>query len=164
LRACVIYASRFGNTEKIARAIGSGINEAGVQTECLNAIDVRVDSLKDCDLICVGGPTEAFSASKPMKEFLGELKGSDFSGKHGFAFDTKLDSRFSGSAGGFIESKLRNLGLKIVAPRESAIVYSLKGKSGTSGATLKNGEEQRFQQLGRQVATNLLASAKSVPA
>jgi flavodoxin len=27
----VIYASRFGNTEKIARAIESGIKDAGVQ-------------------------------------------------------------------------------------------------------------------------------------
>jgi flavodoxin len=119
MRACVIFDSRFGNTEKIARSIESGIKEVGVQTECLSSGDVKVDSLKEYDLICVGAPTEAFSASKQMKGFLGKLKGADLAGKLGFAFDTKLDWRLSGSAAKFIEKELRNLGLRILAPRES---------------------------------------------
>jgi flavodoxin len=163
LRACIIYATRFGNTEKIAKSIESGIEEAGVQTDCLGVGDVKVDSLKGYDLICVGGPTEAFGATKQVKDFLRQLEGYGFSGKYGFAFDTKLDSRLSGSAGGFIDKMLRKLGLSIVAPRESAIVHSLKGKSGTAGAVLRDGEEQRFQQLGRQIGASLVASLKPVP-
>ncbi|MGB8024266.1 MAG: hypothetical protein WCF06_08110 [Nitrososphaeraceae archaeon] len=49
-----------------------------------------------------------------MKKFLGKLKSIDISGKYGFAFDTKFDSRMSGSTTKFIEKELRNLGLQIL--------------------------------------------------
>jgi flavodoxin len=98
MRACVVFDTRYGNAEKIARSFETGLKEAGIQTICVNAKDVAVDSLMQYDLICVGAPTEAFSASKSMKEFLGKLKSIGPTGKYGFAFETKLDSRFSGSA------------------------------------------------------------------
>jgi flavodoxin len=150
MRACVIFDTRYGNTEKIAKSFETGLKQAGVQTVCVNARNVAVDSLKQYDLICVGAPTEAFTASKPMKEFLGKLKSIDLSGKYGFAFDTKLDSRFSGSAAKFIEKDLRNLGFQIIAPRESAIVFGVKKEEG--GAKLKEGEEKRFEQIGNEIA------------
>jgi flavodoxin len=151
MRACVIFDTRYGNTEKIAKSFETGLKEAGIQTVCANAKDVAVDSLKQYGLICVGAPTEAFTASKPMKEFLGKLKSTDLSGKYGFAFDTKLGSSFSGSAAKFIEKELNNLGLQIIAPRESAIVFGVKEEEG--GARLKEGEEKRFEQIGLQVGT-----------
>lgn len=43
-----------------------------------------------------------------MKEFLERLKGVDLKGRDGFAFDTRLESRFSGSTAKFIEKKLRS--------------------------------------------------------
>lgn len=159
MRACVIFDTRYGNTEKIAKSLETGLKEAGIQTICVNAKDVAVDSLKQYELICVGAPTEAFTASKPMKEFLGKLKSIDLSGKYGFAFDTKLDSRFSGSAAKFIEKELRNLGLQIIAPRASAIVKGTKSKT-----VLKEGEEKRFGQIGLQVGTTLAARGKVIPA
>lgn len=161
MRACVIFASRYGNTEKIARSVKSGIEESGVQAECLGVKETDADSLTDYDLICVGGPTEAFSASKEMKDFLDKLDGSGLSGKYFFAFDTKLDSRLSGSAGAFIEKKLRKEGLRIVAPRESAIVFNVKDGGSTRGAALKEGEESRFQEVGKRVGAALLASVKT---
>jgi hypothetical protein len=86
-----------------------------------------------------------------MKEFLGKLKSIDLSGKYGFALDTKLDSRLSGSAAKFIEKELNNLGLQVIAPRESAIVF------GPKPYRLKEGEEKRFRQIGLQVGTALAA-------
>mgnify|MGYP001048605597 CR=1 FL=1 len=153
MRACVIFDTRYGNTEKIAKSFETGLKEAGIQTVCVNAKDVAVDSLKQYDLICVGAPTEGFTASKPMKEFLGKLKSIDLSGKYGFAFDTRLDWRFSGSAAKFIEKELKNLGLQIIAPCESAVVFALKEKGAITGARLKEGEEERFKQIGHQVGT-----------
>jgi len=164
MRACVIFDTRYGNTEKVARSFETGLKEAGIQTVCVNAKDVAVDSLKQYDLICVGAPTEAFTASKPMKEFLGKLKSTDLSGKYGFAFDTKLDSRFSGSAAKFIEKELSNKGLQIIAPRESALVFSLKERGATTGARLKEGEEKRFGQVGLQVGSALAARVGVTPA
>jgi len=160
----VIFDSRFGNTEKIARSIESGIREAGVQTECLGWRDVNVDSLKEYDLLCIGGPTEAFSASKPIKDFIGKLKGAELSGKYGFAFDTKLDWRVSGSAAKFIEKTMNKLGLRILAPHESAIVSSSRGKDSANVTVLKEGEEQRLQQVGKRVGATLIASLKPATA
>jgi len=160
MRACVTFDTRYGNTEKIAKSFEMGLKGAGIQTVCLNAKDVAVDSLRQYDLICVGAPTEAFTASKPMKEFLGKLKSIDLSGKYGFAFDTKLDWRFSGSAAKFVERELKNLGLRIIAPRESAIVLTLKERGAITGARLKEGEEKRFEQIGTQVGTALAARGR----
>ncbi len=162
MRACVIYDTRFGNTEKIARAIQSGIGEGGVQTDCLNWKDVEVDSLKEYDLLCIGAPTEAFSASKPIKDFIAKLDGAGLSGKYGFAFDTKVGSRISGSAAKFIEKALKGLGLRLLAPHESAVVVSPIRKDRAEATVLKAGEELRFQQVGKQVGAALLESAKAV--
>jgi flavodoxin len=158
MRACIIFDTRYGNTEKIAKSFETGLKEAGAQTVCVNAKDVPIDSLKQYDLICVGAPTEWLSASKPMKEFLGKLKSTDLSGKHGFAFDTKFNAPLSGSAAKFIEKELKNLGLQIIAPRKSALVLGVKKEEG--GARLKEGEEKRFEQIGTQVGTALAARGR----
>jgi flavodoxin len=160
MRACVIFDTRYGNTERIAKSLETGLKEAGIQTICVNAKDVAVDSLKQYDLICVGAPTEGFTASKPMKEFLAKLRSIDLSGKHGFAFDTKLDWRLSGSAAKFIEKELSNLGLQIIAPRESATVFALKERGAITCATLKEEEEKKFEQVGTQVGTALTAKGR----
>ena len=162
MRSCVIFDTRYGNTEKIARSFETGLGEAGIQTVCVNAKDVAVDSLKEYDLICVGAPTEWLTASKPMKQFLGKLKSTDLSGKYGFAFDTKLDAPLSGSAAKFIEKELKSVGLQIIASRESATVFGGKGKEGSM--RLKEGEERRFEQIGLHVGTALGTRAGVTPA
>ena len=158
MRACVIFDPRYGNTEKIAKSLEAGLKEADIQTLCVNSKDVAVDSLDQYELICVGAPTEAFTASKPMKEFRGRLKSIDLSGKYGFAFDTKVSPGIFGSAAKFIEKELSNLGVQIIAPRESAIVFGMKKEEG--GARLKEGEERRFEQIGLQLGTALAGRGK----
>jgi len=154
----VIFDTRFGNTEKIARWFESGLQEADIETLCTNARAVNLESLGEFDLICVGGPTEWHTSSKPMKDLLKTLETVDVSGKYGFAFDTKLNGLFSGSAAKFIEKQLKHLGLKIIAPRESATVFLEDGRLGD--ALLRKGEEKRFEKIGRQVGTNLVARSE----
>lgn len=150
----MIFDTRYGNTERIAKAVEAGLEEVGVQADSLNAKDVALDSLKECNLICVGAPTEWLTASKPMKELLGMLKGIDLKAKFGFAFDTKLGRPLSGSAAKHIEHQLKDDGIRLIAPRESAIVFATS--SSMSSMTLTPGEEDRFHQIGRQVGTELL--------
>jgi flavorubredoxin len=116
MKAIVIYHTRFGNTERIAKSIATGLNKdpSGIQdVVCTNLRDiVAVDeSLKEYDMICIGAPTEGFSAPKPVKEFLRKLKSFNLEGMYGFAFDTKVDFRLSGSAAKSIEKELRSQGL-----------------------------------------------------
>jgi len=158
MKACVIFDTRYGNTAKVGRSLSKGLNEAGIDTSCVNVRDATFEYLEQCDLICVGAPTEAFSASKPMKQFLKTLKSVRLSGKYGFAFDTKVDSRISGSAAKFIEKELDSLGLQLIVRREYAYVNTDKGDGPARGARLKEGEETRFEKIGSKIGSAVLAA------
>jgi multimeric flavodoxin WrbA len=90
---------------------------------------VKFDDLNAVDLLCVGSPVHAWSVSKPVKEFLERLKSiKGLAGKKAFAFDTKFsEGKLAGSAGRKIEKELKDLGLVIAKPSESAIVKGWKG-------------------------------------
>ena len=167
MKAIVIYHTRYGNTERIAKSLEVGLKKAsGIEdVVCINVRDVVLsatdNSLKEYDIICIGAPTEGFSAPKPIKEFLGKLNHVNLAGKYGFAFDTKVDSKLSGSAAKIIEKELKSQGLEIVALRESAIVFALKEMGTITGAKLKEGEEKRFEQIGLQLGTGLTAKRRA---
>jgi len=143
-RAIVVYDTKFGNTEKIARALARGIEKQGVKVDCVKADEVDVDKLVKYDLLAIGGPTHAFGVSKPMKAFLEKLRSVDIKGKRAFAFDTKLKSWWAGSAGKGIEKTLKRLGMSIVKPHSSAIV---SGKEGP----LEEGMEEMFERIGGEM-------------
>jgi len=145
-KALVVYHSVYGNTEKVARALAKGLEESGVDVNCVPIDAVELDKLSGYDLLIVGGPTQNLGASKPMQAFLERLKNvAGLSGKKAFALDTKYKSRFAGSAGAKIEGKLKDLGMTIIKPHASAFV---KGKEGP----LEEGSEATFQQLGAELA------------
>lgn len=143
-RAMVIYDTRFGNTEKVARVLARGIEKQGVKVDCVKADEVDVNKLVKYDFLAIGGPTHAFGISKPMRTFLEKLKGVDIKGKKGFAFDTKYKSRWAGSAGKRIEKTLKRLGMSIVKPHSSAIVTGSEGP-------LDEGMEEMFEQIGDEI-------------
>ena len=146
-----MFATRFGTTEIVARAFERGLKDAGMETVCARTSDVTPGSLRDCDLICLGGPTEVFTATREVKEFLNAIGGLGIGGRFGFAFDTKLDSRMSGSAAKYIEHALDDRGVHLIADRQSAIVTSRKDGGKIVGADLREGEEKRFEELGVRI-------------
>jgi len=146
-----LFATRFGTTEIVARAFERGLKGAGIETVCARTSDITPNSLRDYDLICLGGPTEVLTATREVKDFLRGIGNFNVGGKFGFAFDTKLDSRFSGSAAKYIEHALDDSGLHMIADRQSAIVISRKDGGKIVGADLKEGEERRFEELGARL-------------
>jgi len=149
VKALVVYDSVYGNTEKVAGALATGLKNNGVDVELVKADAVKLDELGEVDLLCVGGPVHAWNVSKPVKELLKRLKSVDgLSGKKAFAFDTKLKSRLAGSAGGKIERKLKSLGLTIAKPSGSAIVKSKEGP-------LQENAAETFKQIGTELAKML---------
>ncbi len=128
LKAIVLFDTRYGNTEKVAKAVAKGIRESIAQVACLNINEVNVQELAEYDFLAVGGPTEYRTASESMSAFLSGLKQVKLRGKYGFAFDTRVDSFWAGSAAKLIENELKALGLRIVRPYSSAYVIRL-GKS-----------------------------------
>lgn len=161
MKACVVFDTRYGNTERIARAFAAGVEEAGVEAVCVSAKDATPASLEGCELVCLGAPTEWHSASGHMKEFLRRIEKVDLSGRDAFAFDTRLAAPLSGSASKLMEKKLRKLGAKVVAHRESAVVGR---ESGAKQVSLGAGEEQRFHELGKQIGSAVLSSRSAATA
>ncbi len=145
-KALVVYYSKFGNTEKIAKALAGGLQSGGIDTDVAKVDEVKYDELNKIDMLCVGTPVHAWNISKPAREFLDRLKGLDgLSGKKAFAFNTKFKSRMAGSAGGKIEKKLKNLGFDIAESARSAIVLGNEGP-------LEEGAEGAFKQIGKKLA------------
>ena len=158
LKAAVVYTSRFGTTEKIARALGTGLNRGGLLTTCANVNDLTPESLRQYDLLCFGGPTEFMGLSKKMDEFLEEVKKVQLSGKLYFAFDTKNSIPFTGSAAKCIQNRMEKLGLTKIARRESAVVSSVRQGTLITGNTLREGEEARFEKIGYEIGKAALAA------
>ncbi len=156
-RGIVIFDTRYGNTERVARSFEEGLKQAGVETFSVNAKEANLESLKEYDLIAIAAPTEMITASKSIKEFLERLRKIDFSGKFGFAFDTRLQFPLSGSAAKFIEKELKSSGIDIVMPHVSAIVERNKEEEG--GVKLKEGEEKKFELLGKQVGIAVMTKS-----
>ncbi len=150
MKALVIYDSLYGNTEKVAKALASGIREQGIDVDCVRANTVDVETLRAYDMILIGGPTHSMGLSDAIKTFTKQLNNAEVKNKQAFAFDTKYESRFAGSAGKAIEQRLKQNGLKVVMPHASAIVL---GKEGP----LKEGAEAQFKQIGTELARIALA-------
>jgi len=91
-KGIVIYYSRSGNTEEMARIIAEGMNEKGLETESKAVGDVKVDELEGYDAIVVGSPTY-------YGHMAGELKGvfDELVSRHG-QLDGKVGGAFTSSA------------------------------------------------------------------
>jgi flavorubredoxin len=149
VKTTIVYYSMFGNTEKVAKALATGLESGGVDVDVTNVDAVKFDGLGKVDLLCVGSPVHAWSASKPVKEFLEHLKSvKGLSGKKAFAFDTKMRSRLAGSAGGKIENKLKDMGFIIAKRSESAVVEGREGP-------LEEKTEENFRRMGAELAKML---------
>ncbi|MFQ6075985.1 MAG: flavodoxin family protein [Candidatus Bathyarchaeia archaeon] len=147
-RAIVIYDTKFGNTEKIAKALARGMREQVVEVDCIRVEEAEIDKLAEYDLLAIGGPTHIRGKSKPMKDFIQKLRRVDLRNKKSFAFDTKFRSWIAGSAAKGIEKDLKRLGMSIVKPYSSAIV------KGTEGP-LEDGMEEMFKQIGAEIASSI---------
>ena len=87
MKTLVLFESFFGNTEKVARAIGAalGLTDADV----IRVTDLKAGQLDGVDVLIVGSPTRAFQASPDTKTFLKGLPSGALKGKKVAAFDTR---------------------------------------------------------------------------
>ncbi len=81
-KVLIIYYSKTGNTEEMAKAVEEGVKEERVEVEVKKADDAKVDEFLEADGIIIGSPTYYGSMAAPIKELLdesvkfhGQLKG-----------------------------------------------------------------------------------------
>jgi NAD(P)H dehydrogenase (quinone) len=90
LKVLVAYASRSGNTKKLAEAVASGVKEGGVICEMRHVREVLNEDLESADGIIVGSPVYFGTMSAEVKEMFDKSVAirKKLEGKVGAAFTT----------------------------------------------------------------------------
>ena len=151
MNCVVVYASRSGNTQRIAAAIAEGLRTRGpVQLFSADAAPTTLPS--GTDLLLIGGPTEGHGMTDPIQRFVDELTHTTMDDVPVAAFDTRLrwPKVLSGSAAEGIAKRLSAAGARLIAT-ESFIV--------TRTPTLEPGEEERATAWAASLAEMLTPSA-----
>ncbi len=138
MKALIVYDSMYGNTEKIARAIGAALASSGV-VKVFRPGAVNPSDLASVDLLIVGAPTQGGRATPAIQDFLNKLPERAVKGVNVAAFDTRLSTRWVGIFGyaaGKIAESLKRKGGNLIVPPEP---FFVKGREGP----LKEGELER---------------------
>ena len=145
MHSLVIYASRSGNTKRIAEAIADGLRQRGI-VEVQSVEEAPSAIPAEVDLVVIGGPTEAHGMTPPLREFLGRLAPDALERRRAVGFDTRLrwPLLLSGSAGAGITDQLRARHANLVAHEESFFV--------TRAPELEPGELERATAWGAALA------------
>jgi len=146
MKAVIVYDSVYGNTEKIARAIGDAITG---EVKVLRAGEANPSDLESIDLLVVGAPTQGGRATTAIKEFLDRVAEPAIKGINVVAFDTRLSKRWVGVFGyaaGRIAGSLKKKGGTLVASPEGFFVEGTKGP-------LKEGELERAAGWAKGIAS-----------
>ena len=96
MKVMVIYDSVFGNTEKVAQAIGGSLG-LPEEVSVLRVVDATLEHLKDVNLLLVGSPTRAFRPTPAVTAFLKSIPGNTLIGVRVAAFDTRIAVEDTGS-------------------------------------------------------------------
>jgi len=152
LKVLVVYDTHSvnRNTEKVAKMIGTVLEEKGFDVACVYVKDVDASTVKDYDCVLAGSPTHIFRATSPIMKFLDGFSKNEFSGKLGAAFDTQLQGRIMGNAAKGIEKALKKLGFRMVVP---PLVTYVEGK--LENVQLKIGELEKTRKYAEDLARTI---------
>lgn len=92
LRVLIIYFSKTGNTEQMARVVAEGVSAEGVEPVLKKVGTASVDDLLSADGVIFGSPTYFGTMAAEIKSFLDE------SVKHFGKLNGKIGGAFSSSA------------------------------------------------------------------
>jgi len=138
MKALVVYDSVYGNTEKIARAIGEAITPSG-EVKVLRASEMNTSGLASLDLLIVGSPVHGGRPTPAVQDFLSKMAQQSLKDIKVAAFDTRATSKFAkifGNAAGRIAGQLTKKDGVLIVPPEGFFVTGTKGP-------LKEGELER---------------------
>jgi len=144
MKALIVYDSAYGNTEAIAKSIGSAIT---CDVKVLRAGEVNPSDLELLDLLIAGSPTYGGRPTPAMRDFLNKISRAAISGINVAAFDTRISARWVrifGYAAGKIAGHLKRKGGILVSSPEGFFVKGTKGP-------LKEGELERATSWAKEI-------------
>ncbi len=90
MKALTVYDSVFGNTEKVAQAMGAALEgQAEVTTKRVGAVTAA--DLAGVDAVVAGSPTRKFTATPAIKNWIKGLPSGSLQGVKVAAFDTRVE-------------------------------------------------------------------------
>jgi flavodoxin I len=136
MKTLVVYDSVYGNTERIAKAMGDAMTG---EVEVLRVGEVNPSELKTFHLLIVGSPTHRGRPAPAIQDFLDKVPAPAIEGTNVAAFDTRVTTKLArifGYAAGRIAGCLKKKGGTLTVSPEGFFV------KGTEGP-LKEGEVER---------------------
>ena len=164
MKTVVVYDSVFGNTEKIARAIGAALGP-GEDVPVIKVGDVSLAELAGVSLLIVGSPTRGFQPTPALTDFLKSIPPGNLKDVKAAAFDTRIPNetinspilralvRFGGYAADPIAKALGQKGATLVAPPEGFLVKDREGP-------LEDGEIERAAGWARRILAIVQPASK----
>jgi flavodoxin len=159
MKAMVVYDSAFGNTEKVAQAIGQALGPVE-EVKTVRVGDVQPDQLRSLALLVVGSPTQKFSPLGTITNFLKRIPPNGLQGVRVAAFDTRIPEskineirilsffvRIFGYAAKPIADRLVKKGGQLAVPPEGFYVGDTEGP-------LLEGELERAADWARQIVAH----------
>jgi flavodoxin len=154
MKALIVYDSFFGNTEKIAQAIGQALGSPP-DVEVVRVSAVKPEQLTGLQLLIVGSPTRGFNPSPATTEWLRGIPAQGLQGVKVVAFDTRSPmAQFPGCLRPFakrygyaaedIAKALGDKGGELAAPGEGFFVKDSEGP-------LQEGELERAAEWARRL-------------
>jgi len=144
INTLIIYDSKYGNTEKIAESIGSGIKD---DVRVIKVEEADPSVLEGIDMLIVGSPTQRGRPTTAIKEFLNSIPSKALKNVRIAAFDTRyafgergigirILGKMLGFAAGRIMGPLKSKGGNPIADPEGFLVGGEEGP-------FKDGELER---------------------
>jgi len=93
MKVLIVYDSRTGNTEKMAKAVAEGVDAEGVGVEVKKVDEASVDELPEFDGLILGSPVYYGLPSGKLKDFI------DASVKYHGKLEGKVGAAFASSGG-----------------------------------------------------------------
>ncbi|WP_419662470.1 flavodoxin/nitric oxide synthase [Desulfosarcina variabilis str. Montpellier] len=141
-KALIVYATRTGETEKIANLIAEGIRFSGHEAETKKVTEIKKeDELKGFDAVVLGSPTYHGDMVQGMKTLLFLAEKAELNGKIGGAFGA---FGWSGEAPDRIFDTMKNI------YQMNMVSAPLRLKSSGLG-----GGQKMAQDYGREVAEKM---------
>jgi flavodoxin I len=160
MKVMVIYDSAFGNTEKVAQAIGQALGPSE-EVKVLHVREAKPEQIAGLDLLIVGSPTQKFSPLGTITAFLKGIPKDGLQGVKVAAFDTRFPQSqvdeirilaFFASIFGYaaepIAKRLEKKGGDLAVPPQPFYVSDTEGP-------LLEGELESAADWARQIAAKL---------
>jgi flavodoxin len=157
MNVLIVYDSVFGNTGKIAQAVGNAISSQGRHVDVVHVKNVRQETIREADLLILGSPTRGFRPTPAITKFLKHCSSDSRNSVNVAAFDTRIALhtiksaafRFIVKTGGYaapaIARRLKKQGARVLVPPEGFLVTGEQGP-------LQAGELERAVEWATQIA------------